>query len=470
MPERRTILVIDDEEAICSAFVRYFRRRGFEVETALTAAEGRRRAEASAPAVAFIDVRLPDGSGLELLEQFANFAAGTAVIVITAYGSLETVAEAVRRRAFDYLPKPIDLERAELLVERAMRAGRPETSDLVRRILEYAGRSPGALGIVGCSALMQDLFMQTARAAATSSSVLIRGETGTGKEKIARALHELGPRAAKPFVALNCAALPENLVEAELFGYEKGAFTGATREKPGRFETADGGTLFLDEIGELPLHTQGKLLRFLDEQHVERLGTVRSRTVDVRVLAATNRDLDAEVIDGRFREDLFFRLAVISLLVPPLRERPDDILPLAGHFLGELCRETSLPDVAEEVPERLLAYRWPGNVRELHNAVEHAVVASGGALVLGDHLPAGVQNGAPRGETDALPSSVASPKLFIDHLDGEGGDLYQRAVGPVERLVIDRALRECDGNQSAAAERLGIHRNTLRQKIREFGL
>ncbi len=458
-----TLLIIDDEESICTAFRRYFERRGFEVVVAHSAAEGVRCTERAEPSAAFVDVRLPDADGLELLERLNEQSPDTALIVITAYGSMATVAEAVRRNAYDYLPKPIDLDRAEALVQQIIEARdtseHPDTAE-VRR---YARHDPGPLGIVGCSAAMQDAFKTVARAANSESSVLIRGATGTGKELIARAVHQLSPRAANPFVPVNGGALPESLVEAELFGYEKGSFTGASRAKPGRFERADRGTLFLDEIGELPLPVQVKLLRFLDQRVIERLGSVESRSLDVRVVAATNRDLSQAVEAGGFRADLFYRLAVVEIELPSLAERREDILPLTGYLLGQLAEEGAAPDLSPEAAEMLKSHDWPGNVRELRNAVEHAAVAAGGRTIRPEHLPASVRQARlearqSAGDADAL-------QRYVDSLPSTPGLIHPQAVNELENRLIARALHECGHNQSAAAKLLGIHRNTLRQKL-----
>ncbi len=458
-----SLLIIDDEESICTAFRRYFERRGFEVAVAHSGAEGLRCAERAEPAAAFVDVRLPDTDGLELLERLHEQSPNTALIVITAYGSMTTVAEAVRRNAYDYLPKPIDLDRAEALVRQVLEAAETSEHPDVAEVRRHADHDPGPLGIIGRSAAMQEVFKTVARAANSDSSVLIRGSTGTGKELIARAVHQLSPRASKPFVPVNGGALPETLVEAELFGYEKGAFTGASHAKPGRFERANGGTLFLDEIGELPLPVQVKLLRFLDQRVIERLGSVESRPLDVRVVAATNRDLSQAVEAGEFRADLYYRLAVVEIELPPLTERREDILPLTGYLLGQLAEGGETPELSPEAAELLKSHDWPGNVRELRNAVEHAAIAADGRTIRPEHLPASVRHDRLKsrqttGDIDAL-------QRFVDSLPLEPGLVHSRAVDELEDRLIARALSECNHNQSAAAKLLGIHRNTLRQKL-----
>ncbi len=456
------ILVVDDEEAICFAFRRYFEGRRHRVRVASTGEAGL-AAYRSAPAdVVFLDVRLPDASGLDVLETLRRDDPGVRVVIITAHGSLETVTRAIRGRAFDYLVKPIDLERAAALVAQIAEAqaapavGTPE-----------GGEGEGPL-LVGRSPAIQEVYKRIARAAARDAAVLITGETGTGKERVARAIHAHSARRDRPFVAVSGGALPEALAESELFGYARGAFTGAEADKPGHFQAADGGTVFLDEIGEMPPAVQVKLLRFLDDQVVVPLGSVTPVRVDVRVVAATNRDLRHEVAEGRFRKDLYYRLAVVQIGLPPLAARREDILPLARAFLADLAPEGEAGPLTPEARRLLEAHRWPGNVRELRNAVEHAVVVSGGGPILPSHLPEAVRTGRsalePRG--DAPRDLLAR---YVDRLADEDPESFRGALAALERALIERALSDADGNQSAAAERLGMHRNTLRAKLREYG-
>jgi len=456
------ILIIDDEEAICFAFKRYFESRGARVEVASSAADGLARYRDKQPDVTFLDVRLPDRNGLEVLDELRRDDPDACIVVMTAYGSLKTVTRAVNGKAFDYLVKPLDLKRAGELVEQAVASRRaPQRA--------AAGEARASGDIVCASAAMQEVFKRVIQVAQVDSAILISGQTGTGKEVVARAVHDHSRRKAGPFVAVNCGALPENLVESELFGYVRGAFSGADSDKPGRFESADGGTLFLDEVGELSLAAQVKLLRFLDSQMVERLGSLRGRQVDVRIVAATNRDLTRALEEGVFRRDLYYRLAVVEIALPPLRERVDDILPLAQHFLA--CMEDSRSTartISAQAAERLQRYPWPGNVRELRNAVEHAAAVCAGTTILPAHLPHAVQNGLPA----ATAANDAQDLLdrYIQTIQAPGGQLYRSAVEPLEKALIRHALQETGGNQSAAAEKLGLHRNTLRTKIREFGL
>ncbi len=450
------ILVIDDEEAICYAFQRYFASRGGSVVAAAGCRAGLEACRRLQPDVVFLDLCLPDGSGLDLLEPLHAAAPAAKIIVITAFGSLEAVIRAIQGKAFDYLVKPLDLDRAGELVARVLASRR---APLPPAAAPEAGEAPL---LVGRSRAIQEVFKRIGLVARTETAVLILGETGTGKELVASAIHRHSRRQDGPFVAVNCAALPESLVESELFGHAAGAFTGARQAKPGRFEAAHGGTLFLDEIGELPPPMQVKLLRFLDTQTIERLGTVEPVRLDVRILAATNRDLPVEIREKRFREDLFYRLAVLQIELPPLRERLEDIPLLAAHFLRALQPEAAPPPMTREFMAALTAHSWPGNVRELRNAIGHAAVVAAGAPLLPEHLPPAMRQAAP----DATRAD-ADLEAFVRQLDqAGGGNLHQRAVDALEKVLMDYALAKTGGNQSAAAEFLGVHRNTLRNKRR----
>ena len=466
MSEPTKILVIDDEESICFAFKRYFESRGARVTVAATGREGLQRYREARPEVVFLDVRLGDMSGLDVLSQLRAEDPSATVIVMTAYGSLETVTRAMRDKAFDYLVKPLDLDRAGELVAqvRACRAAM-EAFTAVPAADEPAG---DRTRLVGTSAAMQEVYKSIGKAALSDATILILGDTGTGKEVVARAIHENSSRRDQPFVAVNCGALPENLVESELFGYVRGAFTGADGDRQGWFEAADGGTLFLDEVGELPPAAQVKLLRVLDSHTIERLGSIKSIELDVRVVAATNRDLSQAIAQGQFRDDLFYRLAVIQIHLPPLCERPEDVLPLARHFLWLLAPGGSAPPISQEAAEALSRYTWPGNVRELRNAVEHARTLSGNGPILPHHLPEAVRRPAASG---GVASDVqARAEVYVAGIQSADGTLYSSAIEPVERALIRRVLAETGGNQSLAAERLGVHRNTLRNKLKQFGL
>lgn len=448
-PQPLRLLVIDDEEAIRFALARYFREGGCEVATAATLEAGRKRLETDRPEVVFLDLRLPDGNGLDLLDEAKTLSPASRIVVMTAYGTLDTVRQALAAHAFEYLVKPIDLG---------------EAADLVRQIqasLE-AGPPPSAVplhGFVGTSPAMQELYKRIGQAARADAPVLVEGETGTGKELAARALHACSRRADGPFAAVNCGALAQALLESELFGHVRGSFTGAVGDKVGRFEAAHGGTLFLDEIGELPLAAQVKLLRALDSGVIERVGSVAPIRVDARIVAATNRDLRAEVAAGRFRADLYFRLAVLRLALPPLRLRRADIPELADSFLAEFA-DGQPPRLSPEARERLLEHHWPGNVRELRNAMAQAAALCAGGLVLPTHLPP---------FAPALQDKADPLDAFLDRIENSGGNLHARALAEVEARLIERALATAGGSRARAAEYLGIHRNTLRRKLRETG-
>ena len=467
MSEKTRLLVIDDEESIRVAFRRYFESRGFDVTLASSGAEGLDCYRAAPPEVVFLDVRLGDTSGLDVLSTLRQEDPSATVIIITAYGSLETVTRAMRDKAFDFLVKPLDLDQAAELVSQA-RAYRAAMRAMSETSATGAEESPPSR-VVGASPAMQAVYKSIGKAALSGATVLILGETGTGKEVVARAVHDNSPRRDGPFVAVNCGALPDSLVESELFGYVRGAFTGADADKPGRFESANGGTLLLDEIGDLPTAAQVKLLRFLDSHTIERLGSVKATELDIRIVAATNRDLSDAIATGRFRADLYYRLAVIQIALPPLAKRREDILPLARHFLRDLAPSGTAPSpVTDEAVRLLERYDWPGNVRELRNAIEHARTLSGDGPILPAHLPETVRKGHTPGSADSAVEEMA--ERYAATVQADDGAIYKAAIEPLERALIRRALDQAGGNQSLAADRLGLHRNTLRNKIRQYGL
>jgi two-component system nitrogen regulation response regulator GlnG len=468
---QRSILVIDDEESICLAFRRFFERRGWAVHVTASGLKGIDLYRQARPTVVFLDVRLPDSNGLDVLAKLRAEDPHAHVIIITAHGSLAVVMQAVQGKAFDYLVKPLDLDQAEQLALRAAEAPPAEVASV-----GHAPAAPdGAVTIVGASPVMQEVYKRIALVAQSDAAVLILGPTGTGKELVARAIHRHGGRKDKPFVAIHCGALPEHLIESELFGHVRGAFTGADSDQPGRFEVAQGGTILLDEAGELPPAAQVKLLRVLDTHTVERVGSTRPIPLDVRILAATNRPLAADVRSGRFRSDLYYRLAVMQIELPPLADRGDDVLPLAKHFLAEAAGAgRPVPPISPEAAETLQRYAWPGNVRELKNAMEHAFAIARQRAILPADLPEAVRGlpdglaGAPPGDgPDRLAQMV---REYLASLPPGEADLYRRVIEPAEKAVIRHALHRCRGNQSEAAALLGLHRNTLRNKLRELGL
>ena len=448
-----TVLIVDDEQSLARSAKAFLSDHGYEAEVAGTGEQALDLLATLQPDVVFADVRLPGMSGLDLLKRIHAFDPVIPVVMLTAYGSIEGAVEAVKLGAFDYVKKPVDLEELKLLADRAR-----ETRLLKQELSYYRRRATtdvGFEGLVGESRAVRAVLDRAQQVAALVETppVLLTGETGTGKGLLARAIHAAGPRATKPFIEVNCSALPATLMEAELFGHERGAFTDAKESKPGLVEAAEGGFLFLDEIGDVDLAVQGKLLRAIEERAVRRVGSVRERKVDVRIMAATNRDLERAVGEERFRKDLYFRLAVIVLEVPPLRERGEDVLLLTEHFLrvcnakyGKVVRELS-----PAARDLLLSYPWPGNVRELSHVIERAVLWSRGPTLDVEHL------------------SLTRPVAASDH--GDAAQPVDTATLPQrERTMIEQALRDAGGNQTKAAQRLGISRDTLRYRLKKFGL
>ena len=451
------LLIVDDEKstrtALCAAL-----EDDYEVYPAANGKAARAILETEPVDLLLTDLRLGGESGMELIDHAVSLPQPPLCIMMTAYGSADVAAEAKRHGAYYFLNKPLNLDEVELLLRRAShtRQLERENEELTTR-LEPAG---GLDRMLGDSPQMQDIFNRIRRVAPTQATVLIEGESGTGKELVARALHALSPRSNKKFVAVNCAALSPQLMESELFGHEKGAFTGAMQRRIGRFEEADGGTLFLDEIGEIDIPTQVKLLRVLAERSIERVGSNTSIPVNVRVIAATNRNLEAMVQEGTFRLDLYQRLNVISMHLPPLRERKGDIVLMAHSFARELCQLNGKPamSLSREALEKLRNYTWPGNVRQLRTAVEHGIVMCSGSEVCVEDLPEYLQAGSPV-------HSPISPKQGSTDFELENTPSLNLQY--VERQVILLALQRTEGNRSAAAELLGINRRTLQRKMAE---
>jgi two-component system response regulator AtoC len=449
----RTVLIVDDEPSLRHMLSTALGHEGYRPETAATAAEALEMLQKTRYRTILCDIRLPDESGLDLLAKIRELDHHAIVIMISAYGSVDTAMEAVRRGAHDYLSKPFSPEEILLRMKKAEEGERLKEDNI--RLRREVERRYSFHRIVGKSDVMQALFDKVRKVAATKATILIHGESGTGKELFARAIHYTSPRRGGPFVAINCGAIPENLLESELFGHVKGAFTGAVGHKRGLFEEAGGGTILLDEIGELPLPLQVKLLRVLQEEEIRKVGDTRTQKTDVRVIAATARLLEDEVAEGTFREDLFYRINVITLDIPPLRERREDIPMLAEHYLAE-CTARAGDLVREFSPEALQAimnYPWPGNVRELVNAVERAVILAEGEKVQPADLPAAVA-----GARDA-------PPVF-----GEEGLNLKRNRAALERRLIKEALRQSVGNRSKTAALLGIGLRNLMYKLKEYGL
>ncbi len=465
------VLVIDDEPGICQAFSKLLKGLGHEALVAPSAEQGLPAARREAPDLVLLDIRLPGMDGLAALEALKAEGFAAPVVILTAHGTLDTAVRALKLGAFDYLTKPVDLATAEAVISRALEKARL-SQEVARLQREVAGRVAPGRRLTGATPAMQEIFKTIAAVCASDVSVLIQGESGTGKELVAREIHANSPRASGPFEAVNCAAIPATLLESELYGHEKGAFTGAVRRQVGRFERAHGGTILLDEIGEIPPATQVKLLRFLEERAFERVGGDERVEVNLRILAATNQDLEAKIVQGAFREDLYYRLKVVTVDLPPLRERASDIPLLVARFLAE--GPGASREISEEALGLLTRYRWPGNIRELRNAIEHAGVLARGAPIRPDHLPETVRHPERAPAAGLRPSVEAEVDrlvgVLLEQPEAGPGDLFAVVERQWESALLRRVLEKTGGNQVKASELLGIHRTTLRTKLQEYGL
>ncbi|WP_435007833.1 sigma-54-dependent transcriptional regulator [Tundrisphaera lichenicola] len=455
------ILVADDDRTIRRNLVRLVEAEGFRSVEAVDGEDALAKIRSEDPAAVLLDLKMPGRDGLSVLQELGAILADLPVIVITAFGGSAPAIEAMRRGAYDYLSKPFDLDEVMITLRRALRqrALAAEVRALRARVdsADEPGEDPAdEPELIGQGPAMREVFKAIGRAAATDEPVLISGESGTGKELVASALHAHSRRSAGPFVRVNCGALPEGLIESELFGHERGAFTGADRARVGRFERASGGTIFLDEIGELPASAQVKLLRVLQNREFERVGGTETLSTDARVVSATHRDLAREVADGRFREDLYYRLNVIRIAIPPLRDRPEDVEPLAHSVLRRLERKYGWVglSLSAEALASIRSAPWPGNVRQLENTLARAAISARGRAILPDHLEA----------DPATPSKPISPEDTSEDLP------LRVLLAEVERKAIRRALLASGGNRTRTAEKLGISRRQLFDKIREYGL
>ncbi len=463
------LLVVDDERGIVIALKGLFTKEGYEVETAESGEEALGKVKAGLFHVIITDLSMKGMSGLDLLKQVREIDPQCAVLMITAFGTQRIAVEAMKAGAEDYLPKPFDNDELRLKVRKVM-----ETQLLKRahnQLLDQVRLETGVFeNMIGRSRAMMRVFETIEKVAPTDVTVLVRGESGTGKELVARAIHFRSPRSRKPFIAVNCAAFSRELVESELFGHEKGAFTGAVQRREGKFEAADGGTLFLDEIGDMALETQAKLLRVLQEKQFERIGGNQPLSVDVRIIAATNQDLETMVSQGRFREDLYYRIKVVEIRIPPVRERREDIPLMVRHFIDDACQRFGKPAMrlSPEAMRACLDRPWKGNARSLKAAIEQAVILASGAEISpedlfsgsdpeGDHAPAPMTNHVPLGSDDGDETLT-----FREAKD--------KFVGDWEREFFIRALRATGGNISRAAERIGMYRQSFQQKMRELGI
>lgn len=457
MKEQAKILLVDDEMSSLEALTLLLKNAGHTVSGTSSGGEAASFIGRDSFDIIITDLFLPDFDGIELLKKAREISPRSEVILITGHASAQTAVKAMKEGAFDYIVKPINIEELRIIIGKALEKTRLVSENVylkkqLQEKYEFAN-------IIGSSPAMQRVFSRMKKIIKTDSTVLVLGESGTGKEVVARAIHFNGPRKEKPFVAVHCGAIPENLLESELFGHTKGSFTGAIRDKIGKFEAANQGTIFLDEIGTLPMHLQIKLLRVLQEQEVERIGSNRQIKLDVRVISATNANLEEEVKKGNFREDLFYRLNVIPILLPPLRERTEDILPLVRHFLEKYCRsmKRSKMVLTKEAIEALEMHDWPGNVRELENTVERIVALTEGDHITLDDLPSNMAKAY--GSTAGLPTRVTTAGIDLP-----------KTVSEIEMKMISEALEIAGGVKAKAAALLNLNRTTLVEKMRRLGM
>ena len=465
-----TILIIDDDDQLRKSFQKLLSEEGYRVQGAASGEAGLKLVARNLPDLVILDVRLPGISGLETYQAIRGVDAKLPVIIMTAYGTTETAIEATKLGAFDYILKPFDIPAMLSLIEQAVSAGRFMRSPVE---IDIAPGQASREAIIGRSSAMQEIYKTIGRVAATDATVLIRGDSGTGKELVARAIYQHSMRADRPFLVINCVAIPETLLESELFGYEKGAFTGAAHRRVGKIEQVNHGTVFLDEIGDMPFSLQAKMLRLLQEKSIERLGGREAIPVDVRIIAATNRDLEAAIEKGRFREDLYYRLKVITIWLPPLHARQGDIPLLTEYFLVRYASDAGIdnPGITPGALDTLTRHPWPGNVRELSNTIQKALIFNRGAplspedidQVIGDKHPG---NGAAEAGLDDALKAWIRRQLTASARD----NLFDESMDHFAGLLIGQALQMTGGNRSRAAKLLGLSRPTLHSKIEKFGL
>ncbi|MFZ5898333.1 MAG: sigma-54-dependent transcriptional regulator [Bacillota bacterium] len=440
------VLIIDDEEDMCWALEKAMQHEGYRTVSAVSGRQGLDLLRSEGASIVLLDLQMPDMNGLDVLQEIRLFNPELPVIIITGYGTIEVAIEAMRLGATGYITKPLDLYQLKLAIRKAL-----QEKDLLKEVKFLRSELTKDRGeMIGESPALQKVKYMIKKVAPTDATVLLTGESGTGKEVAAVAIHKLSLRADGPFVAVNCAALPEQLLETELFGHEKGAFTGATSRRTGRFELANRGTIFLDEIGEMSPGMQAKLLRVLQEKSFERVGGTQTIQVDIRVIAATNKNLEEAVRNGTFREDLFYRLNVIHIDIPPLRERKEDIPLLVDYFIGKLCPTHARCRITDEALALLCRYNWPGNVRELQNVLERAIIISPSGEIKPEHLPQDIQD--------------------LNKEENENGITPGATLREAEKEMIIRALRKCGGNRSQAARLLGIARTTLLFRMKKYGI
>lgn len=454
------ILIVDDEEGVCDLLVDVLEDAGYETMVAYTAGEALKTLDSDNPDTVLLDIKLPDADGIELMGEIKKMGIHVPVILMTAFGTTEIAIQAMKQGAHDYLNKPLNLDELLITVEKAVKM-QQLVSEVATLREELDSDIDYVDSLIGQSRHMQDVFKLIGRVADSDITVLLQGESGTGKEVVARAIHSNSRRSSRPFIKINCATIPEHLIESELFGHERGAFTGAVNQKPGKFELAHNGTVFLDEIGELSLNTQVKLLQVLQEKEFERIGSTRSIKVDVRILTATNRDLKKLVEEGRFREDLYYRINVMNIKLPPLRERKEDIPLLFNYFLKKfsLKNNKKITGISQGAVAVIAGYNWPGNVRELKNVCEQAVVMTRSSVITPDDLPLG-KNGE-------LLAGNGNSNIHISINDNRS---LKEIVSDVERKVILKALNDNNWNRQETARALNLNRRSLYGKMKEYNL
>ncbi|MBK9291578.1 MAG: sigma-54-dependent Fis family transcriptional regulator [Bacteroidetes bacterium] len=462
MDQIRQILIVDDEEHVRYSLRKLLKKPGFEIMEATNGLDALRKLESNEPDLMLMDIEMPGMNGLEAIQKIKALYPSLPVIIITAYGTTERVIAAMKYGAFEYLEKPFDIMRLQALVSEALEIRRLARA---HQPSEKTGNIAVPGTMIGESPAMKEVFKMIGRVAASDVSVLITGESGTGKELVAKAIHQYSDRSSKPFVAINCAAIPENLLESELFGHEKGAFTDAHQAKAGKFEQAEGGTLFLDEIGDMSLSLQAKLLRVLQDNTFQRLGSNKILHSSTRIISATNKNLENAIAQGKFREDLFYRLKVIAINIPPLRVRRDDIAPLTFHFLNRYSAEMKKtpPTLPAESMDLLLNHHWPGNVRELENLMKRLILLSKANVITPEQISAELSQSA---------AEIAQPKSDAEAFnpaDAEG-KLYDLVIGKAEEELIRKTLTWCKGNLSKTSKMLGISRAMLYERMNKYGI
>ncbi len=467
-----TILIIDDDDQLRKSFEKLLQTEGYRVVTAASGEAGVYVVKEQVPDLVVLDVRLPGMNGLETFKAIHEIAPKLQVIIMTAFGTTDTAIEATKLGAYDYVLKPFEIPEMLKLISHALDTGRFMSSPVE---LNAQPDNVSRDAMIGRSAAMQQVYKAIGHAAPTSATVLIRGESGTGKELVARALYQHSSHSTNPFVVINCVAIPDTLLESELFGYEKGAFTGATHRRIGKIEQAHNGTVFLDEIGDTPIHIQAKLLRLLQEKNIERLGGRESIPVNVRIIAATNCNLEKAIDEGSFREDLYYRLKVVTIWLPPLRERKEDIPLLSDYLLSRHANEMNMhcPGITADAKKRLCSYSWPGNIRELSNVLQKILIFNQGAAIDAAMISQAISES---GNTESVPEMKDDDILngWVRHRlqsgTGSGSDLFNTSVDAVSRILISEALVITDGNRSKAAKLLGLSRPTLHSKIDKYNL